>query len=452
MSMPDVMTAQQDRCGDLSLPVNPFVSNLYHFGMLLGVADLETEQGYHRGKGWLHNAWLHGEGVVWGLGVEVRADRNEIVVLPGLAIDEHGREMWVDQPMCIDLGAWFAERRPDGLDVTDLAGGDVNFVVHVELAHDSCSDRPVPSISQPCEDASFDTAYSRAVERGRPRLVVPGEPRPVSYPRLRQFFGQIPVTDPLVTEAQDAVSAAAEGDRPAVCLAGFRRLAAADVIDLGPEAGAPAWSPRAGDGAIVLAEVNARLRVDGDGFEVVADESGSPGTTIDELVRPAHVRTRTIQELLCHGTGTSAAPGSGPGAVAPAAARRGGGAGAGTGNVLRAVAGSASIDGATVELSFTEPIAAATVNPDAFAVSVLRSDRWHESTIRRTHLDDTGTIVSLILSGAPRTRPIRVIAHGAGPAPILSETGGVLSGVEGDPLVRAGADAALMIVDPSEED
>ena len=60
MTIPDlVLTA--DTCGSTVLPLNPFVSNRYHFGMLLGVADLDTDQGYHRGKTWLHTAWLHGE-------------------------------------------------------------------------------------------------------------------------------------------------------------------------------------------------------------------------------------------------------------------------------------------------------------------------------------------------------------------------------------------------------
>jgi hypothetical protein len=66
-------------------------------------------------------------------------------------------------------------------------------------------------------------------------------------------------------------------------------------------------------------------------------------------------------------------------------------------------------------------------------------------------LDDSATTATLVLTGAPRSRPIRVIAHGAGGAPILAATGGVLSGVEGDPVVRAGADAALMIAETPEE-
>lgn len=292
MACPDLIT-DEDRCGDVALPVNPFVSNQYHFGMLLGVADLETEQAYHRGKAWLHNAWLHGAGVVWGLRVEVRAGHDEVVVHPGLAIDAHGRELRVAEQMCVDIGAWFRERRPDDLEVTDADDGGVNFTAHIELCHDSCLDRPVPSIAEPCGDASFDTAYSRTIERGIPRIVagpVPPDPPP-SYPRLRQFVGQLPVTDDLVTTALDELAAADAADRSELRLVWFRRLAAEDTMDLGPEAGA-GWSPVAGDGCVPLADLEIHLDADGG----VVDDAG---TTVDNWVRPSHMRTRTIQELLC---------------------------------------------------------------------------------------------------------------------------------------------------------
>jgi hypothetical protein len=292
MASPDLITGG-DRCGDVALPVNPFVSNRYHFGMLLGVADLETEQAYHRGKTWLHNAWLHGTGVVWGLRVEVRADHDEVVVLPGLAIDAHGRELHVADVMCVDIARWFAERAPEDLEVEDHPDGGVAVTVHVELCHDSCLDRPVPSIAEPCDGADLDTAYSRAIERGLPRVVpgpVPDEPPP-AYPRLRQLFGHLPATDALVVTALEEVDAADPADRAAVCLTWFRRLAAEDTMDLGPEAGAPGWSPTAGDGCVPLAEL--RVHLDGDGHVVDAT------TTVDNWVRPSHVRTRTTQELLC---------------------------------------------------------------------------------------------------------------------------------------------------------
>lgn len=423
--LPDLVVTGR-RCGDVSLPVNPFVSNRYHFGMLLGVADLEAEQAYHRGKGWLHNAWLHGTGVVWGLAVAVDAAHDELVVQPGLALDAHGRELVVSAPMCVDLGAWFTQRRPDDLEMHEVDGDRV-FDVQVELCHDSCLDRPVPSISEPCEDASRDTAYSRAIERGLPRIVVP-RPQPAEqYPRLREFSGQAAITDSLVQQARDDVDAASAQDRAVVCRDWFRRLAAADVTDLTPEESGQSWSPFAGDGCVLLADVRVRLHRDGDRWHVVA--GGNGGTTVDELVRPAHVRTRTVQELLCHGPGS---PDVDP--LPPPV------------DALRAVAGSADVAGTSVRLVFNRPVASATVQVDAFEVSVLRAEGWDGAPVSRADLDDDGVTVHLVLDEALDDRPVRVVALGTGPRPVLATDWAVLSGVEGDPFVPSGADAALMVV------
>lgn len=298
MQTPDLLIGGH-QCGDHALAVNPFVSNRYHFGMLLGVADLETEQAYHRGKQWLHNAWLHGPGCVWGLMVELRTDRNEIVVLAGLAIDAHGRELRVTDEMCVDITRWYEEKRPDDLEVTDNDDGTLTFEVHVELCHESCLDRPVPSISEPCEDVNLDTAYSRAIERGLPRIV--GGPAPEEpddgYGLLRQFTGQDPVASPIVADALQAVDDASVEDKPAVCRTWFRRLAAADSLAIAPEEGAPPWSPRAGDGCVPLADLVVTLRDDNGALSVVADDEA---TTIDNFIRPTHVRSRTVQELSFH--------------------------------------------------------------------------------------------------------------------------------------------------------
>jgi hypothetical protein len=293
------MAANVSGCGTVSVPINPFVSNRYHFGMLLGVADLESDQGYHRGKTWLQSAWTHGEGAVWGLAVEVRPDAGEVVVEPGLAYDRNGRELLVADRLCLDLGRWYAERRPDDLEVEELPGGEVRFRVHVRLCAEQCLDRPVPSISEPCEGSDLDTAYSRTVERAAAALAAgPAAAQPVAdYPRLRQFVGQLPAEDPAVVEALAAVEAADPADRPATCLVWFRRLAALDTLDLAPEGGPGALFPTDGDGCIALADLAVHLRPDGDRWVVVGD--GPTPTEVDNTVRPAHVRTRTIQELLC---------------------------------------------------------------------------------------------------------------------------------------------------------
>src|SRR5437763_14538743 len=86
---------------DGTLPEGPFTALRYHFGMLLGVDDFETEQRYHRGKMRLHAAWLHGGGIVWGLDVDVVQERRELRVAPGLALDATGRELHLDARCCM---------------------------------------------------------------------------------------------------------------------------------------------------------------------------------------------------------------------------------------------------------------------------------------------------------------------------------------------------------------
>ncbi|MEO1057721.1 MAG: hypothetical protein AAFY28_12470 [Actinomycetota bacterium] len=458
MGAPDLLVAA-DACDHAVLPSQPFVSNRYHFGMLLGVADLETDQAYHRGKAWLHNAWLHGPGVIWGLEVSVHVAENEIRVARGLAIDGHGRELYVADAMCVDLGRWLEEQDTAG---TTLQRDDAGrLVLRVDLCHDSCLERPVPSISEPCENSNFDTAYSRAVERGLPRLVVGhAEPERVRSPRLRQFFGQEPVGDTEVAEALTAVANADPAARARVCLLWFRRLAAADAIELRP-ADETSWLPLDGDGCIPLADLS--LAVDRTGRLV--DDDDRP-TVVDNGVRPTHLATRTIQELLCHAHGGVAAPpepdgtddtddtgdtdhtGDGDGAESadddPAEVVLG---------APQAVAESATIEGAAIELSFSAPLNDATVTASAFEVRVMHTDGWSPVDVVRAEVADDGLGVVLRLGSAPRNRPIRIVAAGAGPAPLLGASGRVLSGVVGEPVVHGGSDAALMITDdPSSEE
>jgi hypothetical protein len=358
----------------------------------------------------------------------------------------------VREPLCVNIADWFEQRRPEDLEVDPDGDGGIVFTVHVELCHDSCLDRPVPSISEPCDDASLDTAYSRANERGLPRIVAgpaPDEP-PTWYPRLLQFFGFAAVTDPLVTEAHAAIAAAGDPLTTATtCLAWFRVLAAEDTMELAPDDGAVGWGKVAGDGCVPLAEL--RVHLDSDRHVVV---DGDDPSTVDNHVRPSHVRTRTIQELLCpHGPVPiegDAPPGGEEGG--PGGSEEGGGApeGGGVGGPPQILT-DASIEGQTVTVRFTRPLASPTVAANAFAVSVLRTDGWHEVTVRTATLDDDGVTVRLGLTGAPRARPVRIVARGSGPTPLLGADRAPLSGVVGDPPVAHGSDGAVMIAAEDEE-
>jgi len=76
--------------------------NRFFTGKVLTAADLELEQQYHIEKRRLHNRFLHGWGVVAGLGVSLRAGPN-VVVEPGLAIDCAGNEVVLDTPATLDI-------------------------------------------------------------------------------------------------------------------------------------------------------------------------------------------------------------------------------------------------------------------------------------------------------------------------------------------------------------
>jgi hypothetical protein len=326
-----------------ALPLDPWRSLRVRFGMLLGEEDFTTIGAYHRGKGWLHNAWLHRQGVVWGFGVELAPASREVRVLPGLALDALGRELHLDQTACLDAGAWFDEHAGDaGFEVDETVEGRKRFTAHVVARFRPCLDRAVPAMAEPCAGDARSVAYSRVVETVE-LLLVPGAapPRtepPLPYHRLRLLFGLEPArtdgggtvlpADQKVLDGRDAILALNAEDQPAAHLDAFRRFAALDVVDLRPAPAADGEAltlvPGAEPGDVVLAEIR-DLTLLGETGDWKLDSG-----TVDVTVRHAHVATATIQELLCGallsgalaavaGTGGAAALDAAP---APAAARR----------------------------------------------------------------------------------------------------------------------------------
>ncbi|HTN87861.1 MAG TPA: hypothetical protein VL242_29480, partial [Sorangium sp.] len=420
------------------LPIDPFHAVRYQFGMLLGVEDFEAAQAYPRGKVRLHNAWLHGEGVVWGFGVE--ANGGELRVTPGLALDAAGHELHLDQAACLDLASWYEQHKDDP--AFQPAGGGVPPVVadpnllvrraHVALRFRACLTRPVPSLSEPCEGASTGVAPSRAFETVELRLVPgPAPERRDPYPLLRRLFGLsagAASTDPerWVDEALAELAALPEAERAAAFLAAFRRFAALDVIALGPATADDGERvllfPAPDDAPVILANVRLRLRSkEGGGVEVI-------GIDIDPSVRRAHVATSTIQELnLVPPAAGAAVPTPDPDPdpdpapdpapdpdpdVDPAPA-------AGGPRIDRA---QAALDGKTISLRATQPLDRATVRADAFSVTYLDDAGWAPIELEVSRGDkESADVVTLVLAAAPPAgaRRLRLVARGTGPAPIL---------------------------------
>ena len=167
-----------------TLPADPFTDLAVQFGMLLGVADFDALAANPRGKMRLHNAWLHGQGVVWGYPVSVDSTSRELRVGPGLALDAVGHELYLSVMSCLDLGAWFDTTSADpsaGLTVTTNEDGSVSFDAYLVVRFAACLAQPVPAMASPCDGSASDTAYSRVNETVE-LLLMPNQAPPARSP------------------------------------------------------------------------------------------------------------------------------------------------------------------------------------------------------------------------------------------------------------------------------
>jgi hypothetical protein len=303
---PDLTTClASDNGGGALLPLSPFYALRYHFGMLLGVDDFETEQAYHRAKMRLHNAWLHRAGVVWGFDVRLNQNAGEIRVTPGLALDPAGHELHLEADACVNVGQWFDKHREDP-DFPDVDPDNPIFDAHVVIRFKACLTRQVPALMEPCSNGGAGTAYSRVFETVeillRPNLA----PQPVyPYHRLRLLFGldeprmkegEVVDADQAVLDALADIQGLPAGQQAAACLKAFHRFSALDVIDLKPatsEDGARSLLfPGRDDDPVTLANIA--------GVELTRQNNAwlLSGGTVDTSVRPSHVATSTLQDLL----------------------------------------------------------------------------------------------------------------------------------------------------------
>lgn len=375
---PDMTSCSSAELGNA--PSAPFYSLRYHFGMLLGVSDFETDQAYHRGKMWLHNAWLHREGVVWGFDVQLDTEHGEIRVKPGLALDLLGRELHLDQDACLSAAAWFEAHRDDaGFEFIE-DDASITFNAHVVICFKTCLTRQVPALSEPCEGGSAGTAYSRVYETVEIFLRPGSAPeRSVPYHRLRLLFG---LDEPRVDEDGAVLEVdQAVLDAPAN-LDSFRRFAALDGIGLTP--------PDAEEYPVALANLNAiTLSKTGNGLTLA-------GGAVDVAIRPAHVATAAIQELLCGTLESRGGPVADPASV--------------------------QLDEAAQTLSFQAGAALAAASVQAAAFSLTYFDQttgWQTATVNSASYDDATRTVSIGFAGPLGGSLVRFIAKGSGPEPLL---------------------------------
>ena len=449
--------------GSALLPASPFYAPRYHFGMLLGVDDFESEQAYHRGKMRLHNGWLHGEGVVWGLLVDAPpaegggADlKGELRVQPGLALDAAGRELYLAATACVSVPAWYELHKDDpelkAVVTTDEAG-NVTFDAHVVARFRACLSRQVPAISEPCVGSGGDTAFSRAQETAE-LLLLPGLSPARAYPyhRLRLLFSledpaleeddaTVTPGDQEVIDARTAILALPAVQQPAAYLGAFRRFAALDEMDREPattDDDRTLLFPADDDTVVVLADVRGISLAPNatESFDLVDLE-------VDNVVRPSHVATSTIQELLC-GPLFALGAGGGEGGEAepevPAPVDAGG---------PRIDPTSVKLEGEAVTFTSDKPLSKASVAREGLSISAYDNrDGWREVEIARDPiLDRSGRRVRVELSAPFGGNLVRIIARGTGPSPLLGTSLIPLAGAAGGPPGGAndGHDFVLML-------
>jgi hypothetical protein len=426
---PDTTTCPDTSAGrDDSL--SPFYALNYHFGMLLGVDDFATEQQYHHGKMRLHNAWLHRAGVVWGfdvlLGLEpdqIRVQPGEIRVLPGLALDASGHELHLDGDACVNVVEWFLAHKDDegfaqaaNMTTTPTT---ITFDAHVEIRFKSCLTRQVPALLEPCEAGSAGTAYSRVFETVDIQLLPGKAPAPATppYHRLRVLFGledPLPADQPVV-EARTAVLTLASEQQPAAYLQALRKFAALDEIDLQPAKSSDDTTrllfPAPGDSPVILADITG----------ITLDHSGASGSlkltggAVDVTVRPSHIATATLQELLCgplfRNVGTSSTA-AGP----------------------RVLPATVQITASDINFQLDKDLHVQSVSTDAFSITTFTNAAgWQDVAFTATLASGPPSVNLQLNTPLAAGMLVRFIAKGTGPKPLLGANLAPLAGAAGGP-------------------
>ena len=388
-----------DRCA-ATLPDNPQCATNFHFGLLLGVEEFRTEQGFHIGHARRHQRLLHGAGVVAGYGVSFDAITFELRVAPGFAVDAWGRDLALGAAQCVSLPKWWLKHRGDEVFADITTPDDALLNLELVLCYSACLDRPVPAIADPCAGDTADVAYARICEAVTLQLRRPAEPAPApaapSHRLLRVWLGLAPAgaDDQWLLDAYAAtlaLPAAAQATARATLLRQVLALAAAAEPHAAPEADADAEESSL---CLPLALLS--------GVRITHTPLGWTAA-VPQLhigVRPVLLPGSLLQALWL----------AEPGAAAVAA-----------GPVLQP--GLTTLSGSTVSAVFNQPLQASTVVSAAFMVSAFTpASGW--STFTATASYDAaaaaGPTVALLLDQAPApTSQLRLTVVGSGPTPLL---------------------------------
>lgn len=423
-------------CAATDLPANPFVSLRVAYGMLLGETDFHALMANPRGKQMLHNAWLHGSGVVHGLAVHREGTWN-LNVLTGLALDGVGRELYQDSTVRLDVRELLADAGVKDAGQRNAADGVTEtFTTQLIAEFGACPTDAVPTLADPCDVTRKHDEFSRIREQVKYRIrKIPEKPDtvPGSYHRVRVLLGLEDQTNDADQAGRDALAArkraaaAPPPERAAKLLHEFHLLAVKDEVELKAAIDAgdcyPTLFPLEEDRAgVVLAAVVVSVR----------DADGTPDITIESVdvsARTVLLPTAVIQDLLS---------GLAPALIGTTGTEDGGGP---------RVVGDAHLsdDGRTLSFEVSAPVVQASLRR-AIALTSLSDRGWVEEDIDTVRYEEEPPRVVVDLADRPINDLIRLIVRGTGPTPVYGDNPRVpLAGRAGGPPGTAddGHDAVL---------
>ncbi|CAB1062433.1 hypothetical protein D1BOALGB6SA_7210 [Olavius sp. associated proteobacterium Delta 1] len=151
---------------------NKFIRPLYFHGMLLDEKDFTVEQSYHIEKRKLINRTLHGWGIVCGLNILWKENETQIQIeiLPGMALDCHGNEIWVSETVKVDLWEIFfphlnKPQKPFPAENSEPgAASPKQEEIFIGIRHNEKSTTPVPTYVATSDCDKSTCHFSRTQE------------------------------------------------------------------------------------------------------------------------------------------------------------------------------------------------------------------------------------------------------------------------------------------------